>query len=78
MTEAAIEKLGARGITTHDARKVPRNDHVLIRNPRGASPGKRRLLVGRTDGGRVVTLVIEQTIDPDDLADHHRVGLLAA
>jgi len=64
VTEAGIDKLGARGITTHDARQVPRNDHVVVRNPRGASPGKRRLLVGRTDGGRVLTLVIEQTVDP--------------
>jgi hypothetical protein len=27
-------------------------------------PGKRRLLIGRTDGGRAVTLVIERTVDP--------------
>jgi hypothetical protein len=26
--------------------------------------GKRRLLVGATDGGRVLTLVIERTTDP--------------
>jgi hypothetical protein len=26
--------------------------------------GKRRLLIGRTDGGRTLTLVIEQTLDP--------------
>jgi hypothetical protein len=61
-TEAAIEKLGARGIATHDARQIPRNPRV--RNPRSASAGKRRLLIGCTDGGRVLTLVIEQTIDP--------------
>jgi hypothetical protein len=64
VTEAAIDKLGARGIATHDARQIPRNSHVLVRNPRSASGGRRRLLVGRTDGGRVLTLVIEQTIDP--------------
>lgn len=64
VTDAAIDKLGARGITTHDARQIPRNDHVIVRNPREASPGKRRLLIGRTDGGRALTLVIEQTIDP--------------
>jgi hypothetical protein len=63
-TEAAIDKLGGRGIATHDARQTPRNPHVLVRNPRSASAGKRRLLIGRTDGGRVLTLVIEQTIDP--------------
>ncbi|HEY3759234.1 MAG TPA: hypothetical protein VGL37_05695 [Solirubrobacteraceae bacterium] len=64
VTEAAIDKLGARSITTHDAREVPRNNHVLVRNPREISPGKRRLLIGHTDGARALTLVIEQTIDP--------------
>lgn len=64
VTEAAIEKLGARSITTHDARQVPRNAHVVVRNPRERLPGKRRLLIGRTDGGRALTIVIEQTIDP--------------
>jgi uncharacterized DUF497 family protein len=64
VTEAAIDKLGARGITTHDARQIPRNAHVVVRNPNKTSPGKRRLLIGRTDGRRILTLVIEQTIDP--------------
>jgi uncharacterized DUF497 family protein len=64
VTEAAIDKRGARGITTHDARQVPRNAHVVVRNPHKASAGKRRLLIGRTDGGRVLTLVIERTVDP--------------
>lgn len=64
VTEAAIDKLGARGITTHDARQVPRNAYVLVRNPHAISPGRRRLLIGRTDGGRALTLVIEKTIDP--------------
>jgi uncharacterized DUF497 family protein len=64
VTEVAIDKLGARGITFHDARQIPSNAHVIVRNPHKASPGKRRLLVGRTDGGRALTLVIEQTVDP--------------
>lgn len=64
VTEAAIDKLGARGITTHDARQAPRNAHTLVRNPHETSLGKRRLLVALTDGGRALTLVIEQTIDP--------------
>jgi hypothetical protein len=53
-----------RSIATHEARQIPRNSHVLVRNPHSASAGKRRLLIGRTDGGRVLTLVIEQTIGP--------------
>ncbi|HEY2719835.1 MAG TPA: hypothetical protein VGI52_09400 [Solirubrobacteraceae bacterium] len=63
-TEVAIDKLGARGIATHDARQIPRNAHVVVRNPHKASAGKRRLLIGQTDGGRASTLVVEQTIDP--------------
>jgi uncharacterized DUF497 family protein len=64
VTEAAVDKLGARSITTHDVRQIPRNAHVIVRNPNKTSPGKRRLLIGLTDGGRALTLVIEQTVDP--------------
>ncbi len=64
-TEAAIDKLGARGVTTEEAAQVPRNRHVTVRNPAaGAEKGKRRLLIGSTDGGRGLTLVIEQTVEP--------------
>lgn len=63
-TEAALDKLGARGIATDVARQVPRNSHVVVRNPHEDTPGKRRLLIGRTDGGRSLTLVIERTADP--------------
>lgn len=63
-SEVAIDKLEARNITTHDARQIPRNNHVIVRNPHKARAGKRQLLIGRTDGGRAITLVIEQTIDP--------------
>ena len=63
-TEAAVEKLAVRGISVEEAEQIPRNDHVTVRNPRaGRHPGKRRLLIGRTDGGRCLTLVIERTID---------------
>lgn len=62
-TEVAIDKLGARGISLEEAQQVPRNTHVTIRNPREDDAG-RRLLIGRTDGGRALTPVIEQTIDP--------------
>jgi hypothetical protein len=38
---------------------------VTLRNPHGGGePETRRFLIGRTSGGRVLTLVIEQTIDP--------------
>jgi uncharacterized DUF497 family protein len=63
-TQRALEKLGARGISDEEAAQLPRNPHVTIRNPRGSEPERRRLLIGRTDGGRVLTLVIERTVDP--------------
>jgi hypothetical protein len=66
-TEAALDKLGARGISTAEAGQTLWNRHVVIKNLRG-SPERpqrdaRRLLIGRTDAGRVLTLVIEETID---------------
>jgi hypothetical protein len=65
VTEAALGKLGARGISAVEAEQVPRNRHVTVRNPRHGSRGAgRRLLIGRTHGGRVLTLVVEQTADP--------------
>ena len=64
-TEVASDKLAGRGISTADVEQVPRNEHVTVRNPReGSEPGRRRLLVGETNGGRVLTLVIERTVEP--------------
>lgn len=54
---------GGRRIAAHEVEQVPRNAHVVVRNPGGGDPGTRRLLIGRTDGDRCVTLVIEQTVD---------------
>jgi hypothetical protein len=65
LTEVALDKLGARGISAHEAEQLPRNRHVTARNPRaGGEPDSRRLLIGVTDGGRALTLVIELTVDP--------------
>lgn len=63
-TEAALGKLGARNISAEEAAQLPRNRYAILRDPRGGEPGSRRFLIGRTSGGRVLTLVIEQTIDP--------------
>jgi len=65
VTEVGLAKLGARQISAEEAAQVPHNRHAIVCNPRaGASPGRRRLLIGATDGGRVLTLVIEQTVEP--------------
>jgi hypothetical protein len=61
-TERALKKLGARGISAAEVAQLPRNAHATIRNSRG--PDSRRLFIGRTNGGRALTLVIEQTADP--------------
>lgn len=64
-TDAARVKLGARDISTAEAEQLLRNLHATMRNPRaGGQEGDRLLLVGRTDGGRALTLVLERTVDP--------------
>ena len=65
IAEAALDQLGARTISAEETEELLDNDHVTVRNPRGETAlGTRRLLIGRTDGGRALTLVIEQTLDP--------------
>jgi hypothetical protein len=52
-TDVALDKLGAYGISAAEAEQVPRNQHVLVRNPRERTqPPNRRLLIGRTVGAR--------------------------
>jgi hypothetical protein len=63
-SDVALDKLGARDISAEEAEQLPRNRHHTVRNPREAGePGKRRLLIGLTNGGRPLTLVIERTVD---------------
>ncbi len=61
-SERAIEKLGARSISPDEAAQLAHNRHAVVSNAR--VPGRRRFLIGTTDGGRVLTLVVEQTVDP--------------
>ena len=44
--------------------QLVRNAYVTVRNPRSDPPDERRLMIGRTDGGRALTLVVERTSDP--------------
>ena len=57
------EELGARDISTAEAEQLPRNRHATARNPRQRQEGERLMLIGQTNGGRVLTLVIERTLD---------------
>jgi hypothetical protein len=64
-TDAARVKLGARGITAAEVEQLPRNRHATVRNPRsGGEEDERILLVGHTNGGRALTLVLERALDP--------------
>jgi hypothetical protein len=64
VTAAGVEKLGGHGVSSDEARELLGNKHLTARNPSGPPGRNRRLLIGRTDGGRVVTLVLEPTIEP--------------
>ncbi len=67
-TEAALDKLGARGISVAEAEQTIWNLHVIVRNRRGSperrQPDTRRLVIGQSDANRVLTLVIEETVEP--------------
>ena len=64
-TDVALDKLGAREISADEAGQLPRNHHITVRNPRDRGGlFTRSLLIGRTDGGRALTLVVERTVDP--------------
>jgi uncharacterized DUF497 family protein len=66
-TEVALNKLGARGISVVEAEQTIWNRHVVVRNRRGSperrQPDMRRLVIGQS-ANRVLTLVIEETIEP--------------
>ncbi len=65
-SDVARMKLGARGISVAEARQLPHNHHMTSPNRRGRGhEGNRIMLIGRTDGGRVLTLVVERTLDPN-------------
>jgi ABC-type cobalamin/Fe3+-siderophores transport system ATPase subunit len=67
-TEAALDKLGARGISVAEAKQAIWNRHLIVKNRRGRQerpqPSVRRLLIGCTDANRILTLVIEETVEP--------------
>ena len=66
-TRAAIEKLGARAISIDEAEQLLDNRYLILRNlgrQRDARERARRLLIGQTNGGRALTLVVERLREP--------------
>jgi hypothetical protein len=69
LTVAAIKKLGRRGISRREVEQLTDNRYVIgpNRGRRRHSASKmrvRRIVVGHTDGGRALTLVVERTGEP--------------
>lgn len=64
----AASKLAARGIALSEIEQVRRNGPYTTRNPHPRVPGS-RLMIGDTDGGRTLTLVIQP--DADDASAWH-------
>jgi len=63
-TDVALDKLGARRISAEEVGQVARNGHVIARNPHAQWGHHACAALGPADGGRVLTVVIERTIDP--------------
>ena len=61
--ETAASKLAGRDISEREAQQLLANVHLTVRNVNAPPGANRRLLIGRTDGGRWLTLVIEETLD---------------
>jgi uncharacterized DUF497 family protein len=62
IADVAAAKLAKRAISDAEVEQLLRNANVTVRNP--SSGAERRLLIGRSDGGRTLTVVIERTIEP--------------
>jgi uncharacterized DUF497 family protein len=55
------EHLSRHGIAPEEVEQVTGNDYVTARNKR--HPKNRIVMIGRTDGGRMLTVVLETTRD---------------
>jgi len=62
-TVAAVSKLDRRGISTAEVCDLPWNRYRVVANPHGPNP-ERRFLIGQTNSGRPLTIVIGPTDDP--------------
>jgi uncharacterized DUF497 family protein len=69
VTVTAVEKLAGHGVSVEEAEQLIDNRYVILRNTGRRRRDRRklnarRLVIGHTDGGRALTLVIERTDDP--------------
>jgi uncharacterized DUF497 family protein len=55
------DHLSRHGVAPEEIEQVTGNAYVTARNARG--PDNRILMIGQTDGGRVITVVLEATRD---------------
>ncbi|MGZ6692925.1 MAG: hypothetical protein ACXVHQ_36650 [Solirubrobacteraceae bacterium] len=55
------EHLGQHGIAPEEVEQLTGNPYVTARNARG--PENRIFMIGQTDGGRMLTIVLEATHD---------------
>lgn len=62
-TAVAAVKLERRGISPDEVRQLPWNRYRVLANP-GAPRRDRRFLIGQTNGGRFLTIVIAPTVEP--------------
>lgn len=62
-TTVSIGKLGARSISEDEVSEIPWNQYSTAHNRHTPVSG-RRLMIGLTNGGRCLTIVIEPTDDP--------------
>jgi hypothetical protein len=71
-TDFTARKLARRDIRSDELEQLRRNGPIAVRNPH---PRHRtsRLLIGPTDGGRLLTLVIEPDL-ADEAVWHVRTG----
>lgn len=64
MIETAALKLAVREISAAEAEQLTDNRPLIAPNRGRRHRHARRLMIGRTDGGPVLTLVVERTLDP--------------
>lgn len=62
-TLAAVSKLAKRGISTDEVLELPWNRYRVVAEAHAPDP-ERRFLIGRTNAGRFLTVVIAPTDEP--------------